>query len=111
MKTAFRLLLPALLIPFAGMPQAPQPERILTAPGYETVAGLIRTMDGGFLHIGSTTSFGAGQSDVYLLKTDAAENIEWIRSYCGALDDVVIRRVPRSRHGRGRSSRALTGRR
>ncbi len=91
------LALCAVIAPPASA-QAPLPEQVLTAPGYETVAGLIRTFDGGLLHIGSTTSFGAGEYDVYLLKMDSAENIEWIRSYGGALDDVgsQVRQLPDS---------------
>jgi hypothetical protein len=41
------------------------------------------TADGGFAMIGYTYSFGAGGSDVYLVKTDASGNVQWSKTYGG----------------------------
>jgi hypothetical protein len=43
-----------------------------------------QAVDSGFIICGTTYSFGAGQSDVYLIKTNAAGDTQWTRTYGGA---------------------------
>ena len=40
-----------------------------------------QTPDGGFIIIGLTTSFGAGNLDAYLIKTDNNGNLQWSKAY------------------------------
>ena len=47
------------------------------------------TADGGFILAGSTGSYGAGNDDVYLVKTDANGDTLWTKTYGGLLDDVA----------------------
>ncbi|MBU0518534.1 T9SS type A sorting domain-containing protein, partial [bacterium] len=45
-------------------------------------------LDGGYILGGSTTSYGAGGYDMYLIKTDAAGDVVWTQTYGGTSTDV-----------------------
>ncbi|MCC6012538.1 hypothetical protein LM594_06185, partial [Candidatus Caldipriscus sp.] len=48
-----------------------------------------QTSDGGYIVAGWTSSFSAGISDAFLIKTDANGNVSWAKTYGGISDDYV----------------------
>jgi hypothetical protein len=55
-----------------------------TEHGYD----ILQTADGGFVVVGSTYSFGAGNYDVYLLRLDFVGGLIWSRTFGGAAKDI-----------------------
>jgi len=57
--------------------------------GSDAAHSIQQTSDGGYIVAGSTSSFGAGKSDFWVLKLNLAGNIEWQQSYGGSEEDVA----------------------
>jgi len=55
--------------------------------GWEGGSSVQQTGDSGYVIAGQTYSFGAGGSDVYLIKTNARGDTLWTRAYGGTTDD------------------------
>lgn len=52
---------------------------------------IVETSDRGFALAGHTTSYGAGGSDFWLVKTDSIGNIEWTRTYGGSNAEICTK--------------------
>jgi hypothetical protein len=57
--------------------------------GEEAAFGFCLSPDGGYVVSGTSTSFGSGDKDAYLLKVDADGNQQWSRNYGGLKDDGI----------------------
>jgi len=55
--------------------------------GDDVANSVQQTSDGGYLIAGSTSSYGAGGKDLWLVKTDASGEMEWSWVYGGYYDD------------------------
>ncbi|MBC8205263.1 MAG: T9SS type A sorting domain-containing protein [FCB group bacterium] len=88
MKALIVILL--LLSPLA-IPAFSQPDTLWTKTfgGISTDVGrsVQQTSDGGFIIAGYTYSYGAGGSDVYLIKTDAVGDTTWTKTFGGNNSD------------------------
>ena len=54
---------------------------------FETAYSLVETSDGGYALTGDTQSFGAGDGDYWLIKTDKNGNVEWNQTYDNGADE------------------------
>jgi predicted secreted protein len=54
---------------------------------FEAATCLKQTKDGGFVLVGYTYSYGAGGSDIWLIKTDKYGNAQWNITYGGSNED------------------------
>jgi hypothetical protein len=62
--------------------------KTIGGPYYDRGESLIQTSDGGYAIAGYTESFGAGLSDVYVVKLDANGNLLWTKTIGGKKEDV-----------------------
>jgi len=57
-------------------------------PKTDRIFSVRQTPDGGYVAVGITYSFGAGDRDAYLIKTDVSGELEWFKTFGGAGYDV-----------------------
>ncbi len=62
-------------------------EKTFGGSNHDHAYAVQQTTDGGYILAGYTSSYGAGGRDVYLVKTDAAGNAEWEKTFGGSSAD------------------------
>jgi len=75
------------ILPPAGYAMQLQFERTYGGSGEDVGNAVRQTSDDGYIIVGTTHSFGAGGSDVYLIRTDPSGDTLWTRTYGGPLND------------------------
>jgi hypothetical protein len=58
-------------------------EIVYTGVGYDNARSIIQTVDSGYAIAGSSTSYGGGTMDAFILKVDKLGAVEWIKDYGG----------------------------
>ena len=64
-------------------------EKTFGGNGIDSGHSVQQTTDGGYIFAGSTSSFGAGEHDVYLVKTDANGDLVWEKTFGGSGADMA----------------------
>ncbi len=88
-RLAFALAMAALaaiLLP-SPLPAQITFQRTYGGPNSDAGSEVRQTTDGGYIVAGSTSSFGAGSSDFYLIKSDTNGDTMWTRTFGGRLYD------------------------
>jgi len=62
--------------------------------GIDRAYSVIQLADNGFVLVGATTSYGAGDSDAWILKTDAEGILQWNHTYGGTFHDSAYSGIP-----------------
>ena len=62
-------------------------EKTYGGPDWEFAYSVHQTTDGGFIIAGGTYSYGKGNEDMYLIKTDINGDTTWTKTYGGTDDD------------------------
>ena len=57
---------------------------------YDKASDLIKTQDGGYAILGSTSSYGKGNYDIYFIKVDANGKEEWSQTYGGFYNEYGV---------------------
>jgi hypothetical protein len=73
--------------------------RMASGANAEQGNAIIQTSDSGYMVVGQTNSFGAGNFDIYMLKYDSAGTLQWSRTYGGTLNDYAYDIKPTSDGG------------
>jgi hypothetical protein len=57
--------------------------------GHDTADSILKTPEGGYLLAGRTESFGAGMTDMWLIKTTPTGQLEWNQTFGGAEEEAA----------------------
>lgn len=64
-------------------------QRAFGGSGFDHAREVKQTTDGGYIVAGSTTSFGSGDQDAWIMKLSSSGNIQWQKAYGNTVGDVA----------------------
>jgi hypothetical protein len=64
-------------------------DKTIGGTGNDAAYSIVQTKDKGYALAGTTTSFGAGGNDMYIIKLDSTGQVKWTRSLGGANNEVA----------------------
>src|SRR6185369_957775 len=67
--------------------------------GGDEALQLVETSDHGFAISGKTSSFGSGNYDAMLIKTDSTGNVVWLKAFSGTAEERILNLRETSDHG------------
>jgi hypothetical protein len=73
--------------------------RTFGGTGFDDAVSLVKTSEGGYALAGYTSSFGAGSSDVWVVKVDSFGNLVWSQTYGGVGADYAYSIIQTSDSG------------
>lgn len=96
-----KIIISFVLVAIAACPSFAQQikfKRVYGSGGYEYGYSAVQTLDKGYVIAGVTSSYGYGNTDVYLVKLDTVGNPKWFRVYGGINVDrgLCVRQIPDS---------------
>jgi hypothetical protein len=65
-------------------------EKFFGGPLNDKAVSMIKTAEGGYAILGLTESYGSGDDDIWLIKTDSSFNEQWNRTYGSIRDDNAV---------------------
>jgi hypothetical protein len=74
-------------------------EKIFGGSKWDEAYSIQQTNDGGYIVAGYTNSFGAGGSDVYVIKLDENGNKVWEKTYGGSSDVIMLNSIQQTSDG------------
>ena len=66
-------------------------KRVIGGTSYDKAGQVIRTKDGNYIVVGSTSSYGKGNYDVFIIKVSSEGEILWQKTYGEFLNDYGLR--------------------
>ncbi len=81
------LLLAVVVVIGGGLHTTTSFERVIGGLNRDRGIFVSPTSDGGYVAVGLTRSFGEGDDDIYLVRTDATGNVLWTQTYGGPETD------------------------
>ncbi|MBA3648664.1 MAG: T9SS type A sorting domain-containing protein [Chitinophagales bacterium] len=88
--TTLRKIIPLLMILFSAfslVAQSSEFAKTIGGTNEDWAQSVVQSPDGGFVLTGITYSRGAGGEDVFLVKTNAAGDTVWCKTFGGSMDD------------------------
>lgn len=80
-----QIILPALFAAFSISAQIKYGQALIGGLGTDKGNSIVQSRDGGYVAVGSTTSYGPGYGNIYVVKLDSNFNLKWTKTIGGSV--------------------------